>query len=107
MTKHAFGVYSTAPPETPFRHEDLQEQVDALPRRVVLVDHAGPVTIESYVVMYDSEGAEVGHAACLLPDGERTWGNITDRSLAEAMTREEFCGRPGRLDGAGRLEITG
>ena len=33
LTKHAFCVYSTAPPERPFAHEDLQAQVDALPKR--------------------------------------------------------------------------
>ena len=103
LTKHAFGVYSTAPPERPYRHEDLQAQVDALPKRSVVVDHKGEVTVESYTVMYHGDSPQIGHAACLLPDGTRTWANVEDREVAAAMTREEFCGRPGRVDGQGRL----
>jgi acetyl-CoA C-acetyltransferase len=103
LTKHSFCVYSTAPPERPFVHEDLQAQVDALPRRSVAVEHEGEVAVEAYSVMYGSEGEpEIGHAAVRLPDGRRAWGNVTDRDAAAAMTREEFCGRPARMrrDGA-------
>jgi acetyl-CoA C-acetyltransferase len=105
LTKHAFGVYSTEPPVQPFQHEDLQAEVDALPRREAVVDHTGEVTIEAYTVMYGPDGPETGHAACLLPDGRRTWASTGDRDLAAAMTREEFCGRAARLDGAGGLEV--
>ncbi len=107
LTKHAFGVYSTEPPEQPFQHADRQAEVDALPKRVVLVDHQGEVTIESYTVMYEGAAPAVGHAACLLPDGRRTWANVSDRDVAAAMTREEFCGRTGVLDGAGNLQVGG
>ena len=31
ITKHAFGVYGTEPPATPFQHADVQAEVDALP----------------------------------------------------------------------------
>ena len=103
LTKHAFGVYSTEPPVGPFRHEDLQEQVDALPRREVRIDHEGPATIESYTVMHGREGPEIGHAACLLEDGRRTWANTRDADALAAMTREECCGRPVTIDGKGNL----
>ena len=105
LTKHAFCVYSTAPPERPFAHEDLQAQVDALPKRGVAAEHEGDVSVEAYSVMYGADGApEIGHAAVRLPDGRRAWGNVTDRDAAAAMTREEFCGRPARLarDGVAR-----
>jgi acetyl-CoA C-acetyltransferase len=105
LTKHAFGVYSTEPPAAPFRHEDVQAEIDVLPRREAVVDHAGEVTIETYTVMYGPDGPEIGHAACRLPDGRRTWGNVHDRDAAAAMTREEFCGRTATLDGAGGLEV--
>jgi acetyl-CoA C-acetyltransferase len=107
LAKHAFGVYSSEPPERPFRHEDLQSRLEPLPRREAVVDHAGDVTIETYTVMYGEAGPEIAHAACLLPDGRRTWGNVVDPDAAAAMTREEFCGRPARLDGAGGLEAVG
>jgi acetyl-CoA C-acetyltransferase len=107
ITKHAFGVYSTEPPSTPFQYADLKAEVDAKPEREALVDHAGEVEIESYTVMYEDGAPSVAHAACLLPDGRRTWGNVSDLDVARAMTREEFCGRGGRIDGAGCLTVEG
>ncbi len=107
LTKHAFGVYSTQPPEVPFQHADLQAEVDALPKREVVIDHDGEVEIESYTVMYEGREPGMGHAACRLPDGRRTWANVTDRDTSAAMTREEFCGKTGRIDGAGTLTVAG
>ncbi len=104
LTKHAFGVYSTEPPPRAFQSEDCQAAVDREPRREAVVDHDGPVELESYTVMYGDAGPEIAHAACLLPDGRRTWANSRDGALLEAMTREEFCGRPAHI-AAG--EITG
>jgi acetyl-CoA C-acetyltransferase len=97
LTKHAFGVYSTEPPRHGFRHEDLQAEVDRTPRRDVVLEHDGEATVEAYTVMFGEAGPEVGHLACLLPDGRRTWVNAADRALLEAMTREEFCGQRVRI----------
>ncbi len=105
LTKHAFGVYSTAPPEQPYQYEDVQAEVEPLGRREAVVDWDGDATIESYTVMYEGDAPAIGHAACLLPDGRRTWANVTDPEVAAAMTHEEFCGRPGRIDGAGGLTV--
>jgi len=104
LSKHAFAVYSSDPPAGPFRHEDVQAEVDALPRREVVQDAAGCAELESYTVMYGADGPAVAHAACLLPDGRRTWANAHDPDLLGAMTREEFCGRPVALDGAGAFK---
>jgi acetyl-CoA C-acetyltransferase len=98
-------VYSTEPPPGPFQHEDLQERVDALPSREVVIDHRGPATLESYTVMYGGEGPEIGHAACLLDDGRRTWANTFDADELAAMTSEECCGRPVEIDGEGNLTL--
>jgi acetyl-CoA C-acetyltransferase len=104
LTKHAFCVYSSEPPGKPFAHENLQQEVDALPKRGVAMEHAGEVTIEAYSVMYGRDGApEIGHVACRLPDDRRAWGNVTDRDTAAAMTREEFCGRSAKLGTDGLL----
>ncbi|MFQ5698136.1 MAG: acetyl-CoA acetyltransferase [Myxococcota bacterium] len=105
LTKHAFGVYSSEPPVEPFRHEDLQAQVDALPSREAVVDFDGPVEIESYTVMHGAEGPERAHAACLLSDGRRSWASSSDPELMAAMTREEFCGKRARIDGHGELAV--
>ena len=106
LTKHAFCVYSTAPPERPFAHENLQARIDALPKRDVATSHEGGVTVEAYSVMYGADGSpEIGHAAVRLPDGRRAWGNVSDREAAAAMTREEFCGRAARLARDGVLSV--
>jgi acetyl-CoA C-acetyltransferase len=105
LTKHAFGVYSTAPPAQAFRHQDVQDEVDALPSRDVVVDFNGAVTLESYTVMYGNDGPQVAHCAALLPDGRRTWANTADPAVMNAMTKEEFCGRAARIDGAGNIDF--
>jgi acetyl-CoA C-acetyltransferase len=105
LAKHAFGIYSTEPPDDGFRYENLQEQVDAFPVREAVVDWEGPVTIEAYTVAYEAGTASIGYAACLLDDGRRTWGLVEDPVILDAMTCEEFCSRRGHLDGKGKLSL--
>lgn len=105
LTKHAFGVYSGEPPAQDFQHRDVQAEVDATPSRSSLVDYEGEVVIETYTVMYGAEAPAMGHAACLTPDGTRTWANTEDVDVMAAMTREEFCGRRARIDGSGNLTV--
>ncbi len=56
ITKHAFGVYGTEPPATPFRHAEPQAEVDALPRRELCEDPEGNVAVEAWTVMHDRDG---------------------------------------------------
>jgi acetyl-CoA C-acetyltransferase len=105
LAKHAFGVYSTTPPVEGFRFEDLQQQADAEPRREAVVDWDGPVRIESYTVTHENGEARRGYAACLTPDGVRTWAATESPELMAVMTREELCGRPARIDGRGTLDF--
>lgn len=123
LTKHSFGVYSAAEPHRPYRHEDLTEEVHALPRRAAVAGYAGPAEIESYAVMFGGGAAKstsyrsvygereapsfeptIAHLACRLPDGRRTWANVEDRDTLRAMCEQEFCGSPVQLDGAGTAE---
>jgi acetyl-CoA C-acetyltransferase len=97
LTKHAFGVYSTEPPATPFQHQDLQPEVEATPTREVVKEYTGDATVESYTVMYGGETPTMGHLTCLTPDGVRTWANCDDADTLVAMTQEEFCGKPVRV----------
>ena len=78
-----------------------------MPKRAVCVDHDGEATIESYVVMYRPGGPSVAHTACLIADGSRIWANVSDRDVIEAMIKEEFCGREGRIDNAGTITLKG
>ncbi|MDE0440833.1 MAG: acetyl-CoA acetyltransferase [Gammaproteobacteria bacterium] len=105
ITKHAIGIYSTAPPHQPFRYEVPQDRVDAMPTREAVPAFDGPVEIESYTVMYGSNGPSAALVACLLDDGRRAWGNTDDAEAMHAMVNEEFCGRPARLREQGTIEF--
>ncbi len=105
LTKHSFGVYSTAPPDGPFAWTNPQDEVDALPRREAAEDYAGEVEVESYTVMHGPEGPELGTAACLLPDGRRTWGSTRDPDAMAAWMAEDACGTRASIDGEGALTL--
>ena len=105
LYKHVHGIYASDSPERDFRTADVQQQIDALPARECLAEHVGEVTLESYSVMYAGEQPRVAHCACLTPNGARIWQNVEDPDLMLAMTREEFCGRPGRIDASGALRL--
>jgi acetyl-CoA C-acetyltransferase len=105
LTKHALCIYSSDAPPEPFAWANLQEEVDAMPRRGVAVEHNGEATVESYVVMYGTDGPNVAHLACLLDDGRRTWANINEPSVVQAMITEEFCGRTAQIDGNGSARV--
>jgi acetyl-CoA C-acetyltransferase len=107
-TKHAFGVYSTAPPKN-FRHTEPQTEIDSLPRRELAtpLDAAGPATIEAYTVMFSRDAEpEQAIASCLLPGGRRAWGMSSDSDLVDAMCEGEWVGTDVSLDDAGTLRVT-
>jgi acetyl-CoA C-acetyltransferase len=105
LAKHSIGIYSTEAPAQGFRWTKPQEELDALPLREALVDYDGPVTIEAYTVAHAQGRPRLAHAACLTEAGQRTWATPAAPDVLEAMMREEFCGRRGRVDGRGRLEV--
>jgi len=107
LTKHAFGVYSTTPPPTPFGYADVQDEVDALPSRELAETVDSDVTVETSTVMHDRDGApESAVIATLLPDGRRAWGTSTDESIMKVLLTEETAGRSGHVDGQGRFDLT-
>jgi acetyl-CoA C-acetyltransferase len=106
LAKHAIGVYGAEPPAQGFRHANLQPELDALPLREALIDWQGPVTLEAYTVAHRQGAPRLAHVACLTDAGCRTWATLDDPDVLEAMMREEFCGRRGRVDGRGRLALS-
>jgi acetyl-CoA C-acetyltransferase len=105
-TKHSFGVYSTQPPDAPFRHADPQGRIDALARRSLASppEAAGRVTVEAYTVMFDRDGVpERSIVSCLLADGRRAWGTSAAPEVTAAMCEGEWVGRSVELDAAGDL----
>lgn len=106
VTKNAVGVYSTRPPASGFRYDDVQADVDATPRRPLARGYEGPVTIEAYTVMHDRDGApRHGIASALTPGGERTWTTTDEPASVAAMTQSDWCGRPAVAGARSRLEL--
>lgn len=106
VDKHAFGVLGTEPPPNGFRHDEPQSEIDAAGGRTVLESHSGPVTIESWTVMYDRENnPERYHGSCLTESGERVWVLSHDEDLYAAAVSEDLGGRAGVIDADGGLHL--
>lgn len=63
VTKHSFGIYSTAPTEGRWRRESpaaLQAELDALPKAPFTETPSGAATIETYTVMHGRNGPDYG-----------------------------------------------
>ena len=91
MTKHVFGVYSTAPGEVRLPDQQgVQAGLDARPKKAIRDTYAGPATIATYSVAHARTGeAEWGLAVCDLPDGDRCYARFDDPDLmAEAELTE-------------------
>jgi acetyl-CoA C-acetyltransferase len=101
LTKHAVGVYSSAPPEHPFEREDpkrYQPLVDDEPHPQLAAAGNGLGTVEAYTVQHDRDGnPSVGIVVARLSDGRRCWANLTDTAVLERIEQEEFVGEQGQV----------
>lgn len=102
LTKHAIGIYSSAPPPAPaWRREDpstYQAIIDAQPAPRLEVRAEGTGTVEAYTVAHDRDGSpSVGIVVARLDDERRCWANVTDSSALERMEEIELIGQRGRL----------
>ena len=107
-TKHSVGVWSSTPPDEPFRYESVQSEVDALPQRAPASGGGESVEgeVETYTVMVGrDDGPELGIVALLTPEGARAWGTIPDAETLSSMMTDEGCGRRARLRADGRVEV--
>jgi acetyl-CoA C-acetyltransferase len=96
-TKHSWGTYATSPPTDGFRHAKPQDTVDRLPR-CVSEQRDGDVTVESYTVTHDREGAPQRLiVAARTSDGVRTWCHSTDDVAMLDAEREDLIGRSGTV----------
>ena len=106
ITKHAFGVYGTEPPAAGFRHAEPQAEVDALPRRVLCDEPDGEMTVETWTVMHDRDGApENGIVVGLLDDGQRALATTTDTDAVQALVTEDVAGRRLKVRPDGQLDL--
>lgn len=108
LTKHAAGIYSTAPSPLPSRgavpwvREDpalYQRQIDVIDHPPLAAEPNGAAGIETYTVIFGREGQpEVGIVVGRLENGHRFCAHVPkDAELLAAMTREDFLGRRGKV----------
>jgi acetyl-CoA C-acetyltransferase len=103
VTKHSFGIYSTTPTAGPWRRQDpneLQAELDRLPKAPYSETPSGAARIETYTIMHGKAGPEYAIVFGRLDaTGERFIANApTDRAVLEDLQAHEGLGRPGRAD---------
>jgi acetyl-CoA C-acetyltransferase len=97
MTKHVFGLYSTAPPPAgrvrPPDQERVQARLGATSPTTIVDRHTGPATIAGYTVAHARGGdPDWGLVIADVPDGARAYGRVEDPDLLRAMEAEEWVG---------------
>lgn len=106
LTKHSFGIYSTTPPATPFRWQDVQTEVDREPTRTAHVEWEGVGSVEAWTVPFDRDGKpERAFVAVRTPDGGRALALIDDAAAAAVTVGEDIAGAKVRVGADGRAEV--
>ena len=106
-TSHAVGVYSTTPPPTAFRHDDLQVQIDRSPIQVLDPTLTGPVTVETYTISHDRDAGPIAATLAVRGcTGARSWATITKPDELSAIAGTELIGATGLLADDGILELS-
>jgi acetyl-CoA C-acetyltransferase len=105
LTKHVFGVYSTAPPPgaAPLLPDEAGVQARVGDRTAIVGTWDGPARVAGYSIAHARSGeAEWGVAVCDTPDGRRAYARLTGADLLAAFEREEWVGADIRLVPDGR-----
>ncbi len=102
VTKHSFGVYSTAPTKGTWQREKpslLQAELDALPKASFTETPIGAAKIETYTVMHGKNGPEYGIVVGRLDaTGQRFIANPpSDPVTLMNLQAREGLGRPGTV----------
>lgn len=108
VQKHAFGIYSTDPPQSgAFAHAHPQFAIDASePARHVVTDFEGPVEIEAFTVMHERDGSRArAHAAVLTPSGDRAWAVTSDPDAMARMEIDDVVGVTAQRSADGALTL--
>jgi len=98
MTKHVFGLYSTAPPPSGCVERPdaagVQAQLDATPPSAIADRHEGPATVASYTVAHARGGApEWGLVIADVADGRRAYGRVEESTLLTELEATEWVGQ--------------
>ena len=98
-------MYSNRPPKGNFQRRNVQEEINAHPKRKVAFDPVGKSIIESYTVLHDREGANKALLTSLMDDGKRALSSTTDIEIMESMMNEEYVGKTLEFTGSGTFDI--
>ena len=101
LTKHSLGIYSTEPPIGTWQNIDsqtLQHSIDTSPRLTLASDPSGTVTIETYTVSFDREGAKRGIVIGHNQAGERVVANTgAEADILSRLMAEDPIGHSGNV----------
>ncbi|HVA73684.1 MAG TPA: hypothetical protein VNF71_03880 [Acidimicrobiales bacterium] len=98
MTKHAFGLYSSAAPDSidwirGAAGAPGSAPASIRPARPIENSHSGEATIAAYTVVHARSGEpEWGLVVCDIPGGARAYGRVEDPGLLSDMESEEWVG---------------
>ncbi len=107
-TKHSVAVLASRPPDHggPYRWRSVQDEVDTLPQCRVDAEATGEVTVETYTVAYDRDGApERAILACRTPEGARAWANVVDADELAGLAATDALGAAGSLRADGMFSL--
>ena len=108
LNKLGFAVWASKPAPRGFQYADVSDDVAAQARpREIVGEWTGSAVIAGYTVLYSGETPARAIAVCDLSDGRRTVAASDAPELADAMTREEFCGRAVTVGAGGELRLMG
>jgi acetyl-CoA C-acetyltransferase len=99
MTKHTYGVYSTAPgPIVPVDQAAVQRELDAVTPPQVVAEHDGPARIVAYSVEHGRDGEPISALlVCDVAEGVRTYARLIDVDACRGAEVDELVGRTARL----------
>lgn len=116
LTKHAVGVYGSAPPTRPWARSSPKERqpaIDALPHPEFVNAATGGGAVETYTVLHDRDGApREGVVVVRCDDGRRTLALMeSSQDVFDLFETEEMVGASGtlfeRADGRVELRLRG
>jgi acetyl-CoA C-acetyltransferase len=99
ITKQGVSLWSTTPPDHPYRSIDVTDEVVAATGVRDLVDATDTdATVATYTVLRDEPNAPPrGIVVGDLDDGTRVLVETTDAEVVQSMSTEEWCGRRVRV----------
>jgi acetyl-CoA C-acetyltransferase len=103
MTKHAFGLYRSAPPDEAIvtsLASGIAAGAAAPPAagRAIRDVYNGDARVAAYTVVHARSGEpEWGLAVCDLPDGQRAYARAEDPAELNGMEKEEWVGAEVRI----------